>query len=41
MVIFDTNTIIRYILHDNEQMANLVEKKLSEKFCLLTIEVVA
>jgi len=41
MVIIDTNAIIRYILQDNQDMADLVEKQLMEVLCLIPTEVVA
>jgi predicted nucleic-acid-binding protein len=41
MVIFDTNAILRYILRDNSQMANIVEEELSKNECLIPVEVVA
>jgi predicted nucleic-acid-binding protein len=41
MVIFDTNAIIRYLLQDNELMADIVEKQLSENLCIVPVEVSA
>ncbi|MCL2328748.1 MAG: PIN domain-containing protein [Bacteroidetes bacterium] len=41
MVIFDTNTILRYILQDVQDMANMAEKRLSEVVCTVPTEVVA
>jgi len=41
MVIFDTNAILRYILQDNQAMAESVEEQLSSEVCLIPVEVVA
>jgi len=41
MVIFDTNAILRYILQDNQSMADEVEQKLFDEICIIPIEVVA
>ncbi|MCL2312240.1 MAG: PIN domain-containing protein [Firmicutes bacterium] len=41
MVILDTNTILRYLLQDNSEMADIVEKTLDERPCLITVEIVA
>ena len=40
MVIFDTNAILRYILQDNQTMADAVEIKLSGEVCYIPVEVV-
>ena len=41
MVLFDTNAILRYILHDNLEMAEEVKKQLFNNFCYIPVEVVA
>jgi predicted nucleic-acid-binding protein len=41
MVIFDTNVILRYILHDNQAMVEQVEEQLSINICFIPIEVIA
>jgi len=41
MVIFDTNTILRYILQDVQDLADIAEKWLSEVVCYVPTEVVA
>jgi len=41
MVIFDTNTILRYILQDVQDMADIAEQQLSETGCYVPAEVVA
>ena len=41
MVILDTNAILRYILKDNSEMADIAEKILDEQYCLITVEIVA
>ncbi|MDR1781304.1 MAG: PIN domain-containing protein [Tannerella sp.] len=41
MVIFDTNAILRYILQDNQAMADMVEDEISKHVCLIPVEVVA
>jgi predicted nucleic-acid-binding protein len=41
MVLFDTNAILRYILQDHEEMADRVEKRLTEELCHIPVEVVA
>ena len=41
MVILDTNAILRYILQDNQTMADEVELKLSSEVCFIPVEVVA
>jgi predicted nucleic-acid-binding protein len=40
MVLFDTNAILRYILHDNPAMADSVERRLAEEPCFVPVEVV-
>lgn len=41
MVLFDTNAILRYVLQDNEEMADAVEREILSQTCLIPIEVVA
>ena len=41
MVIFDTNAVLRYILQDNQEMADSVEQQLSKNICYIPVEVVA
>jgi predicted nucleic-acid-binding protein len=41
MVIFDTNAVLRYVLQDNLEMADAVEKELSSNDCLIPVEVIA
>ncbi len=41
MVLFDTNAILRYLLQDNREMADSVEKRLEEELCHIPVEVVA
>ena len=41
MVIFDTNAILRYVLQDNNEMADTVEKIMSSELCYIPVEVVA
>ena len=41
MIVFDTNAILRYILQDNEEMADLVEKQMQKTECFVPTEVVA
>ena len=41
MVLFDTNAILRYILQDNQEMADSVEQQLSNNVCYIPVEVVA
>jgi predicted nucleic-acid-binding protein len=41
MVIFDTNAILRYILQDNQAMADEVEQQLFDCVCFIPVEVVA
>jgi predicted nucleic acid-binding protein len=35
MTIFDTNALLRYILRDNQRMADDVENELSQSDCLV------
>ena len=41
MVIFDTNMILRYLLDDDEQMANVAERCLYDGDVFVSIEVIA
>jgi len=41
MVLFDTNAILRYVLQDNQEMADSVEQQLSNNICFIPVEVVA
>jgi len=41
MVIFDTNAILRYILQDNQTMADEVELQLLDCVCFIPVEIVA
>lgn len=41
MVMLDTNMILRYMLNDDEEMAEEAERIINEEFALVTIEVVA
>lgn len=41
MVMLDTNIILRYLLNDNEQMADEAEKIINENTALVTIEIIA
>jgi predicted nucleic-acid-binding protein len=41
MVLFDTNTVIRYILQDDHDMADLVERQIAKDLCFIPTEVVA
>jgi len=41
MVIFDTNVILRYILQDNQAMAEHVEEQLIRNVCFIPVEVIA
>ena len=41
MVLFDTNAILRYVLQDNQEMADRVEQQLSNDVCYIPVEVVA
>ncbi len=40
MVLFDTNAILRYLLQDNREMADSVERRLTEDVCHIPVEVV-
>ena len=41
MLLLDTNAILRYILQDNQEMADRVELQLSNNICYVPVEVVA
>ena len=41
MVMLDANIILRYLLNDNEQMADEAEKIIKENAALVTIEIIA
>jgi predicted nucleic-acid-binding protein len=41
MIIIDANMILRYLLNDNEEMADNAEKIIKENSVLVTIEVMA
>ena len=41
MVLFDTNMVLRYLLNDNEQMAERAEQYLQKGNVFVTIEVIA
>jgi len=41
MVIFDTNVILRYILQDDQAMAEQVEAQLISNICFIPVEVIA
>jgi predicted nucleic-acid-binding protein len=41
MVILDTNAILRYVLQDNQTMADEVEQQLFSEVCFIPVEVVA
>ena len=41
MVLFDANAILRYILQDNQEMVDSVEKQLSKNTCYIPVEVLA
>ena len=41
MVMLDTNIILRYLLNDNEEMADEAEKIIKENAALVTIEIIA
>lgn len=41
MVIFDTNMVLRYLLNDNEQMADRAEQYLQKGNVFVTVEVIA
>ncbi len=41
MVLFDTNAILRYVLQDNLDMADKVERQLQDNVCYVPVEVIA
>ena len=41
MVLFDTNMILRYLLNDNQQMADQAERLLNHEDVAVTVEVIA
>ena len=41
MLLLDTNAILRYVLQDNQTMADSVEQQLSNNVCYIPVEVVA
>ena len=41
MLILDTNAILRYVLQDNQEMADSVEQQLLSDVCYIPVEVVA
>lgn len=41
MIVFDTNAILRYILQDNIEMADIVEAQIMKHSCFLSTEVIA
>jgi len=41
MLLLDTNAILRYILQDNQTMADSVEQQLLKNSCYIPVEVVA
>jgi predicted nucleic-acid-binding protein len=41
MVLFDTNAILRYVLQDNVEMADRVERQLRGEVCYVPVEVMA
>ena len=41
MTVLDTNTILRCILQDNEEVAALVDERMARDECLIPLEVVA
>ena len=41
MVIFDANMILRFLLNDNKEMADIAERHLKSGEVMVTIEVVA
>ena len=41
MLLLDTNAILRYVLQDNQEMADSVEQLLSDNICYVPVEVVA
>jgi len=41
MTVFDSNTVLRYILQDNEEMADTVETKITREDCFIPFEVIS
>jgi len=41
MLLLDTNAILRYVLQDNQTMADSVEQQLSNNVCYIPVEVIA
>lgn len=41
MVMLDTNIILRYLLNDNEQLADEAEKIIKEESSFVTVEIIA
>lgn len=41
MLVFDTNALLRYILQDNDEMANSVEREIFSRMCFVPTEVIA
>jgi predicted nucleic-acid-binding protein len=41
MLVLDANAVIRYILQDNSEMADIVERALISEACFLPVEVAA
>ena len=41
MLLLDTNAILRYVLQDNPEMADVVEEQMSNEVCYVPVEVVA
>jgi predicted nucleic-acid-binding protein len=41
MVVFDTNAVLRYILQDNDEMADTVEKQMRDGGCFIPPEMIA
>ena len=41
MVLFDTNAVLRYILQDNLEMAEVVEQQMANFYCCVPVEVIA
>ena len=41
MLLLDTNALLRYVLQDNPEMADVVEEQMSNEVCSVPIEVVA
>ncbi len=39
MVLLDTNAVLRYLLQDNEEQADAVNRMLTAETCLVTLEV--